>query len=91
MSERLAAARAALARGEQLLAAGDAGEALAAARDGIEALGSDYASPRTKDDTPLKLARAERSLAEGNVESAAQSTLRVLEARAELYARKHEL
>jgi hypothetical protein len=87
--ERLAGARAWLALGERLLDAGNAAEALAAARAGLEELGSDYASPRTKDDTSLKLALAEDRLAEGDTESAAVISLRMLEDRTELYADKH--
>jgi hypothetical protein len=87
--ERLAGARAWLALGERLLEAGNSADALAAGRAGLEELGSDYASRRTKDDTALKLALADERLAEGDEESAAAITLRMLEDRAELYEDKH--
>ena len=84
--KRLAAARAWLALGERL---SDPAEALAAARSGLEELGRDYASRRTKDDTALKLALADDQLAGGDVESAAAITLRTLETRTELYMDLH--
>lgn len=87
--ERLAGARAWLALGERLLDADNADDALAAGRAGLEELGPDYASRRTVDDTGLKLALAEDRLAEGDTESAAALTLRMLEDRTELYADKH--
>jgi hypothetical protein len=87
---RLAAARARLAAGQESLAAGKAAEAVACARQGLDELGDDYAPPAAVDDTVLKLAAAEDLLAAGRADHAASTMLRMLEARARLYAEKHQ-
>lgn len=85
----LAGARAWLSLGQARMAAGSFAEAMAAARAGLDELGTDYAAPGVKDDTRLKLDAAEERREEGRLDAAARVMLRVLEARIELYPGAH--
>jgi hypothetical protein len=87
--EALAGARAWLALGRQRLDAGEAEEALAAARSGITELGRSYRSPAVIDDTKLKLAAADEREEEGELQDTATVALRVLETRTRLYLTAH--
>jgi hypothetical protein len=80
----LAAARAWLDVGASRLRAGDAEAALAAARSGVEELGSGYTGEGVRDDTKLKLVVADEQIADGDTETAAEIVLDVLRTRAGL-------
>lgn len=85
----LAGARAWLALGRQKLDAGEAAEALAAARSGIDELGRSYSTSAVIDDTSLKLAAADEREEDGELEHAATIALRVLETRTRIYLTAH--
>jgi hypothetical protein len=86
---RLAAARAWLAVGQELQARGDAADAISAARAGIDELGDDYARRDAINDTDLKIYVAEDLIAEGRVDNAATTLLRVVETRIALYLTRY--
>jgi hypothetical protein len=86
---RLAAARAWLAVGQELQARGDAADAIAAARAGIDELGDDYARRDAIDDTDLKIYAAEDLIEQGRVDNAATTLLRVVEKRLALYLTRY--
>lgn len=85
----LARARAWIALGDARLSAGDLDGAIACARAGLEALGPHYAGPDVSDDTGLKLMMAEERLVARQISDAANIMMRMLRARASLYAEKH--
>ncbi len=82
----LAEARAWLAVGQALVANGELTGALDAARAGLDALGRAYSRRRNVDDTELKLRVATTDAGQGNLVSAADIFLRVLEERCGAYA-----
>jgi hypothetical protein len=84
-----AGSRAWLALGEKLLDAGDAEGAITSARNGLEELGKDYAGPRVKDDTGLKLGLARDYINDGQMEDGARLLLGILRNRLAMYARLH--
>lgn len=86
--ETLAGSRAWLALGRTFLASGDAESAIECARQGLEALGDDYASPAVDDDTDMKLFAAEDRIAEGHVQDGAEVMLRILDVRTRLFAER---
>jgi hypothetical protein len=61
----------------------------AAARAGLDALGSQYAPAGTKDDTAEKRDAAEERLANGFAEDGARNLLRVLQSRIALYTKRY--
>ncbi|HEY0476902.1 MAG TPA: hypothetical protein VGD37_05230 [Kofleriaceae bacterium] len=85
----LAGARAWAALGAQRLSAGDAADAVTAARAGLEELGDDYRPRGVKDDTMMKIDAAEERITEGAVADGAAVLLRMLETRIELYVQNH--
>ena len=82
----LAEARAWLAVGRVLVAKGEPAGALDAARAGLDGLGRSYSRRRNVDDTELKLRVATTDAGQGNLVSAADIFLRVLEERCGAYA-----
>ena len=86
---RLAGARAWSALGAQCQSAGDAANAAAAARAGLQELGNDYRPPGVKDDTLMKIDAAEERIADGAAADGATGLLRSLDTRIQLYVQKN--
>jgi len=86
---RLAGARAWSALGAQCLSAGDAANAAAAARSGLQELGNDYRPPGVKDDTMMKIDAAEERIADGAIADGAAGLLRSLDTRIQLYVQNN--
>lgn len=86
--ETLAGSRAWHALGRTFLASGDAEDAIACARHGLETLGDDYASPTVDDDTDMKLFAAEERIQEGHAQDGAEVMLRILDVRTRLFAER---
>jgi hypothetical protein len=84
VSEGLSAALNALAEAERALADDDAQAAIARAREGLEALGRDYAPDDVDDDTPLKLYAAEDAIGRGETDDSAELLVDILRIRTEL-------
>ncbi len=82
----LAEARAWLAVGKALVATAEPAGARDAAQAGLDALGRAYSRRRNVDDTELKLRVATTDAGQGNLVSAADIFLRVLEERCGAYA-----
>lgn len=85
----LVGARAWAALGTQRLSAGDASNAVSAARAGLKELGDDYRPRGVKDDTMMKIDAANERIAEGAVADGAAVLLRMLDTRIQLYVQKH--
>jgi hypothetical protein len=85
---RLAGARAWSTLGAQCLSAGDATNAVAAARAGLLELGDDYRPPGVKDDTMMKIDAAEERITDGALADGAAVLLRSLDTRIQLYVQK---
>jgi predicted metal-dependent hydrolase len=64
-----------------------ASRALRQARQGLDELGDEYASPEVDDDTGLKVLMAEDMASRGNEREAAEILMRVLEERLKLCQR----
>ncbi len=77
--------------GEGKLESGETVEAIVAGLDGVERLGEVYAGPDVDDDTFGQLELAKKSIAEGERELGAEIMLHVLDERASLYARYHDV
>jgi hypothetical protein len=86
---RLAGARAWSALGAQCLSAGDAANAAAAGRAGLQELGDDYRPEGVKDDTFMKIDAAEERITDGAVADGAAGLLRSLDTRIQLYVQKN--
>jgi hypothetical protein len=65
-------------------------QAYAAARRGIDELGTDYSPPGTEDDTGVHLYLAETRAKENQLASAASIAMRVLDERIHMYVRRHQ-
>ena len=87
--QHAAAAQAWLSVGRQLIDAGEAEQALAAADAGLEELGSEYAPLEAADSTTLKIYAAKDMARSGRIEDAAATTLRMLEERLGLYQQRY--
>jgi hypothetical protein len=85
----LAEARALLSIAEQHLAAEGWIAAVHCGRQGLDALGLHYAPVGVDDSTDMKLLAAEDQLAQGAVENAARTTVRMLSIRIGLYPERH--
>jgi hypothetical protein len=85
----LVGARAWAALGAQCLSAGDAANAVVAARAGLKELGDDYRPSGVKDDTMMKIDAAEERITNGAVADGAAVLLRMLDTRIRLCVQKH--
>lgn len=66
------------------------GDAIDAAKRGIEALGPDYRPKLAKEDTTIRIAMADESIAKGDLDAGASSLIAVLDTRIHLYFVRHK-
>lgn len=81
----VAAALAWLALARGAFDAGTFEDAIAAAKQGIDALGDNYRPKLAKDDTTIRIAMADEAISKGDVKTGASSLIAVLDARVYMY------